>query len=625
MDGAPIRVLVTAYAVVPGSSPHAAAVLGLAAALQADMDIVTLKGETLSHMERVGEARMFRVPVGIGTEQEQRETFCRAVRRQIDAEPYDVVHVRGPIEGLVAAERRGTLGFRFVYEVATFPDESEGASTESDWATAHQQCLDAADLVIVPTEAEQRSLAARGLGDKLAVVPPGVDVDAFDWKPAVKHSPARLLYLGSLSADRDVGTLLGAVKRVSRLGPVSLLIAGEHDPDHRSRVRRIVDAFGIGDIVQVRGEPPPTALPSVIAAADVCLAPAAATPRFQEHGDLPQPLLEYMACKRAIVAAGVPGVAEVVRDEKEGLLYPPGDEQDMAQAIVSMLGDDTLRAQTAERAYLRAREHFSAGARRRRLAEVYERRARGSQGHDPWQTSFDVSETGQLVASDVIRASDTGGTDAGQPPPPEDTGEHGAGEDTGDHGTPATETGPGLRVEGMTIDTNPGVFTPTDDLPDLHASPTVQVKLDEVPGAAALRADTLDPPSEEASDAPLPDATSPPPDATSPPPDTTSPPPDTTSPLPEPAATAPPPLPPAPAVPAPVPAAAAPPSVPPAAAPPLPPAAAPPHPPPAVPAPVPAASALPHPPPPPPRAKPTVPQPPPSRSAPPPPKRGGSN
>ena len=76
----------------------------------------------------------------------------------------------------------------------------------------------------------------------------------------------------------------------------------------------MVDAFGLREVVEVRGEPANIA--GVIAGADVCIAPASEAPRFQVLGDLPQPLLEYLACHRPVVAAGVPGVAEILRDEQ---------------------------------------------------------------------------------------------------------------------------------------------------------------------------------------------------------------------------------------------------------------------------------------------------------------------
>ena len=97
----------------------------------------------------------------------------------------------------------------------------------------------------------------------------------------------------------------------------------------------------------------------------MCLAPASEAPRFQSLGDLPQPLLEYLACHRPVIAAGVPGVADVVRDEREGLLYPPGDETAFADAILMMLRDVGLRERCVDAGSKRVREIFSSGARRR--------------------------------------------------------------------------------------------------------------------------------------------------------------------------------------------------------------------------------------------------------------------
>src|SRR5688500_12808696 len=238
MEAPSLRVLVTAFAPVPGSSPHAAAVLSMAQALHAEVDLITLKTDQLSHLEKAGEARLFRVPVGVGTPLQQVEAFRRALNRQLDAQPYDVVHVRGPLEGLGALARREELGFRFVYEVATFPDEAEGAEAESAWSAAHARCLEVADLVLVPTQAAERSLGERGHAGKAMVVSPGVDVATFDWWPSAESDVARLLYLGTFGADRDLATMFGAVKLVSKPTAVRMLVAGDPDPDTRAPAPR---------------------------------------------------------------------------------------------------------------------------------------------------------------------------------------------------------------------------------------------------------------------------------------------------------------------------------------------------------------------------------------------------
>lgn len=395
LDPSRIRVLVTAFAPVPGSSPHSAAMLGMTGALRAEIDLVSLKTDAFPHVEAINGARMFRVPVGDADALEQRRIFDRAVARQLEAERYDVVHVRGPFEGALAAERKADLGFQLVYEMATFPDEALGVEVERRWGEAHALCLGAADRVIVPTEAARRAVIERVPEEHIVVVPPGVDLGAFDRQPAPQSPIARLVYLGAFTADRDLATLLGAVRKVHGTRPLSLLIAGEADRGRRARLRQMVEAFGLGDIVLVRGEPASRALPGIISSADLCLATASEDPRFQTLGDLPQPLLEYMACHRPVVAAGVPAVAEVLRDEQEGLLYPPGDESALGEAILEMLRDEGLRQRTTDAAYRRARELFSSGARRRRIQDAYEGLIAGSQTCDVWAEGFPDGVTGE--------------------------------------------------------------------------------------------------------------------------------------------------------------------------------------------------------------------------------------
>jgi len=405
------RVLVTAFATVPGTSPHGAALMDMAAAVPAEIDFITVKTEALSHVERMATGRMFRVPVGDGDQQEQREAYDRAVARQLDADRYDIVHVRGPFEGALAAERKLELGYQLVYELATFPDEALGVEVEKMWGRLHERTLEAADLIIVPTEAAQRGLSETFPKARVEVLAPGVDVGDLDWSAQPANLVPRLLYLGHFTADRDLPTVLAAVRRVRERYPVEVLLAGETDVSRRDRVRHLVRAFGLEECVQVRGEPQPGLVPGIIARADICLAPAAAVPRFQSLGDLPQPLLEYLACRRPVVAAAVPGAAEVMRDELEGLVYPPGDDEALAGALLQLLGSPTTSAKLADAGYRRVRDSFSNGARRRRISSIYADLL-PSLYADPWRAEFpsddgDIGPTeSEIEAAEAALLSD---------------------------------------------------------------------------------------------------------------------------------------------------------------------------------------------------------------------------
>jgi glycosyltransferase involved in cell wall biosynthesis len=58
-------------------------------------------------------------------------------------------------------------------------------------------------------------------------------------------------------------------------------------------------------------------------------------------------LLEAAATGLAVVAGGVRGVPEVVRDGETGLLARPGDTADFAAKVDRLLGDSSLRKNLA--------------------------------------------------------------------------------------------------------------------------------------------------------------------------------------------------------------------------------------------------------------------------------------
>lgn len=454
--------MASAFAAVPGSTPHGAAMLSMIDGLRCELDLVTIKTEDLSHIKRIGEARMFRVPVLTAGVAEQRDIYSRAVARQIEAEHYDVVHVLDPWAGAVAADQRGARGYRLVYEICTFPDPDR--DEQRGWLEAHEQTLAAADRVIVSTLANARALEKRGLRDRVEVVRPGVDIGRFDWEEHPPFGTPRLLYVGPLSSFRDLPTVLEAIGKVTSLRPIRALFVGERDPGRRAELRDLVKKAGLSDVIEVRGEPAPRSLPRIITAADICLAPG----RVLEVAgctELPQPLVEHMACYRAVVAADVPGVSEILRDDVEGLLYPPGDASAMADAVLEILRDAVLRERITDAAYRKVRDVLHSGARRRRIREIYEKVAPDSQSFDPWTATFE-EVTGLIELS--TNALDQLRDDSPETVPPDvpdgtDTDETRVpGERRGERTRPLVQT---LQTEHLppSTDTHPGLVVPDTD------------------------------------------------------------------------------------------------------------------------------------------------------------------
>lgn len=415
MTGARIRVLGAAFAAVPSSSPHSSAMRSMVEVLRADLDLVTLKTEDLPHTKRILDARMFRVPVGLSELDEQRLVYARAVARQLDAEPYQVVHVLDPWAGEVAAERRANTDFSLIYEITTFPESEED---ESGWLRAHSATLAMADRVLVGSAANAAALGADpGMAKRVEIVRPGVDVGGYDWGGVGPFGVPRVLYLGPMDPSRDIDTLLDAIGRVAQTRPVRALLAGERDPARRAAIRTRVEKANLRGVVDIRAEPKPHQIPAVVAAADVCVASS----RGRTVGGcaaLPQPLLEYLACYRPVVAADVPGVSELVRDDMEGLLYPAGSASALADAILEVLRDAVMRERITQSGYRRVRDELNSGARRRRIREIYELVVPGSQAYDPWQENFEEVTGTVQVNEGVLALLDEHAPPTIAPPPP---------------------------------------------------------------------------------------------------------------------------------------------------------------------------------------------------------------
>jgi glycosyltransferase involved in cell wall biosynthesis len=86
---------------------------------------------------------------------------------------------------------------------------------------------------------------------------------------------------------------------------------------------------------------------------------------------LPIALLEAMALERPVVATRVGGTPEVVTDGVDGLLVPGGDPRALAERIVRLIDDVSLRTRLGRAAGERARR-FDIRPAVRRMEQVYE-------------------------------------------------------------------------------------------------------------------------------------------------------------------------------------------------------------------------------------------------------------
>jgi glycosyltransferase involved in cell wall biosynthesis len=333
--------------------------------------LVSREGEQ-AYVERQGSVRVLRVPTHDPDTKSQIQAFQRALKRQLDGADYDVVHCRDSWSGLPVLEARGRLGYAVVYDLTRSPHgESLDPELDAQYGRDEEACLLAADMVLAPTQAAVKALQNRGKPERVMLAPPGVDVDRFDWDDAPRSGPPKILYCGQIDPGRGVRVLVRAMVAIAKEVDCRLVLAGPITPKFDQTLREGLRELDLVDKVEVLGVVDHDQLPTLIASAAVCVVPAAPDLTPNPTVVYPTKLLEYMACRRAVVAPRRDTVQMVVDNGREALLFEPGDPIDLAKKVLRLLGEPLLRERVASAAYERVRKDFTASNARRLLRIAY--------------------------------------------------------------------------------------------------------------------------------------------------------------------------------------------------------------------------------------------------------------
>jgi glycosyltransferase involved in cell wall biosynthesis len=193
------------------------------------------------------------------------------------------------------------------------------------------------DLFLALTDFARRQFILGGLPPERIAVKPHFVADA----PARSVPPSgsrTVLYIGRLSAEKGVDTLLEAFTRVGEWG-LELVVIG--DGPQRAQLERQA-----GPAVRFTGALPRNAVQEWLGRARVCAFPS----RWFETFGLA--LTEAMAASVPVIASDLGGTPDVVGSDGAGLLVRPGDPAAWAEALVQAADDRWI-------------DHASAVARKR--------------------------------------------------------------------------------------------------------------------------------------------------------------------------------------------------------------------------------------------------------------------
>jgi phosphatidylinositol alpha-1,6-mannosyltransferase len=178
---------------------------------------------------------------------------------------------------------------------------------------------------------------------KIRIVPNGVDTDRFQPAGDCQKVKRRLkagnrqivLFVGRLIPRKGLGYLVEAAKRVVKERRETLFVIVGNGP-LRNRLVSDVEAAGLAGNFAFLGDVSEKTLTEAYSCADVF-----ALPSIQEGQGIV--LLEAQASGKPVVAFNVSGVTEAMHDKETGLLVKPADSGELAEAILRLLSDESLR------------------------------------------------------------------------------------------------------------------------------------------------------------------------------------------------------------------------------------------------------------------------------------------
>ncbi|HEY7615809.1 MAG TPA: glycosyltransferase family 4 protein, partial [Terriglobales bacterium] len=223
------------------------------------------------------------------------------------------------------------------------------------WLGTYQKCV---DCFLVPSQFTKTKLAEYGWdAGKIHVLPHFQKLPCSPVPDIAQKAP--ILYFGRLSEEKGIADLLRAIRQVAG---VHAQIAG--DGPQRQDLETL--ARQIAAPVDFVGHQTGADLDRLIASASFTVFPSRA------YETLGKSILESFAWGRPVVASDLGSRGELVHHGRTGLLFPPGDERRLAEAISYLSTNPAIVAEMGAAARELVRRRHSPERYYRELNQLYE-------------------------------------------------------------------------------------------------------------------------------------------------------------------------------------------------------------------------------------------------------------
>lgn len=179
-----------------------------------------------------------------------------------------------------------------------------------------------------------------------------------------RHRIQRILFLGRLGTRKGIADLLRAFAIVVDKAQIQVQLDCGGDGD-LSMAHSLIDELGLDKHVNVLGWIEGKDKLRLLEQADVLVLPS-----YNEG--LPMAILEALAYSVPVIATRIGGIPDAITDGEEGYLIEPGDVVKLADLLLRLVSEPTLRQQMRVKARTKSVECFSADKVLGQLGQIYE-------------------------------------------------------------------------------------------------------------------------------------------------------------------------------------------------------------------------------------------------------------
>ena len=283
------------------------------------------------HVIRIGQSQpvyangsLARITVGWGL----RKQLRRVLRRGC----YDIVHVHSPAAPVLPILAIDEADCPVVGTFHTYFERSLGYAIGRRYL---QKRLDRLGAAIAVSHSTTVALN-RYFEGNWTIIPNGIDTDIFHPRArrptALRTDVPVVLFLGRFDPRNGLTTLIESFRKVRGRGREAQLVVVGDGPLRKHYYRIAGGDSDITFVGPVLADRPGYYAHSAVYACPTTKASFGIT------------LLESMACETPVVCSDILGFRDVVKHEREALMVPCGDRNALADALVRLLDDETLRA-----------------------------------------------------------------------------------------------------------------------------------------------------------------------------------------------------------------------------------------------------------------------------------------